>query len=107
MGGCLWHSTAGETGCRRQLPSQSLGSVSAPSIDEVTEDHVPYVVTRGEQPEAVLVPYEDFQRLLRHSDGEVLRRFDEVRARIRERTAGFSEEEIAAGVAAARAELPD
>lgn len=37
---------------------------------------------------------------------EVLRRFDEVRARIRERTAGFSEEEIANDVAAARAELP-
>ena len=34
-------------------------------------------------------------------------RFDQVRARIRERTAGFSEEEIAADVAAARAELPD
>ena len=76
-------------------------------FDEVTEDHVPYVVTRGEQPEAVLVPYEDFQRLLKQSDDEVLRRFDEVRARIRERTAGFSEEEIAADVVAARAELPD
>jgi hypothetical protein len=36
----------------------------------------------------------------------VLRHFDEVRARIRERTAGISEEEIAADVAAARAELP-
>lgn len=41
------------------------------------------------------------------SDDEVLRRFDEVPARIRVRTAGFSEEEIAADVAAARAELPD
>lgn len=75
-------------------------------FNEVTEDHVPYVVTRGEKPEAVLVPYEDFQRLLKQSDDEALRRFDEVRARIRERTAGFSEEEIAADVAAARAELP-
>ena len=56
-------------------------------------------MTRGEQPEAVLVPYEDFQRLLKQSDDEVVRRFDEVRARIRERTAGFSEEEIAADVA--------
>ena len=47
------------------------------------------------------------QRLLKQSDEEVLSRFDEVRARIGERTAGFSEEEIAADVAAARAELPD
>ena len=75
-------------------------------FNEVTEDHVPYVVTRDQQPEAVLVPYDEFQRLLKNSDDAVLRRFDQVRARIRERTAGFSEEEIAADVAAARAELP-
>ena len=83
-----------------------LGKRFRAVFDEVTEEHVPYVVTRGEQPEAVLVSYEDFQRLLRQSDETVVRRFDEVRARIRERTAGFSEEEIAADVAAARAELP-
>ena len=49
----------------------------------------------------------EFQRLLRRSDEEVLRRFDEVRARIGERSASVSEEEIAADVAEARAELPD
>ncbi|HEX4963300.1 MAG TPA: hypothetical protein VF173_20890 [Thermoanaerobaculia bacterium] len=64
-------------------------------------------VTRDQQPEAVLVLYDEFQRLLKHSNNEVLRRFDEVRARIRERTASFSEEEVAADVAAAHAELPD
>ena len=53
------------------------------------------------------MPYDELQRLLKQSDDEVLRRFDEVRARIRQRTAGFTEEEIAADVAAARAELPD
>jgi len=74
---------------------------------EVTESHVPYVVTRDQHPEAVLLPYGEFQRLLKHSDDEALRRFDKVRARIRERTAGFSEEEIAADVAAACAELLD
>lgn len=64
-------------------------------------------MTRDQQPEAVLVPYAEFQRLLKESDNEVLRRFDEVRARIRKRTAGFSEEEVAADVIAARAELLD
>ncbi|MFL6201477.1 MAG: type II toxin-antitoxin system Phd/YefM family antitoxin [Thermoanaerobaculia bacterium] len=92
---------------QKTVAATDLGKRFRAVFDEVTEDHVPYVVTRGEQPEAVLVPYEDFQRLLKQSDDEVLRRFDEVRARIRERTAGFSEEEIAADVAAARAELPD
>jgi prevent-host-death family protein len=83
-----------------------LGKRFRAVFNEVTEDHVPYVVTRDQHPEAVLLPYEEFQRLLKRSDYEVLRRFDEVRARIRERTVGFSEEEIAADVAAARAELP-
>jgi len=83
-----------------------LGDRFRTVFDEVTGDHVPYIVTRGQKPEAVLVPYDEFQRLLKRSDDEVLRRFDEVRARIRQRTAGFSEEEIAADVAAARAELP-
>ena len=92
---------------QKTVGAAELGKRFRAVFDEVTEDHVPYVVTRGEQPEAVLVPYDDFQRLLKQSDNEVLRRFDEVRARIRERTAGFSEEEIAADVAAARAELPD
>jgi len=83
-----------------------LGERFRAVFDEVTEDHLPYVVTRGQKPEAVLVPYAEFQRLLKNSDDAVLRRFDEVRARIRERTASFSEQDIADDVAAARAELP-
>jgi len=54
----------------------------------------------------VAVP-EPGERSRKHPDEEILRRFDEVRARIGERTAGFSEEEVAADVAAALAELPD
>jgi len=84
-----------------------LGERFRAVFNEVTEDHIEYIVTRGQQPEAVLVPYDEFQRLLKHSDDEIVRRFDEVRARIQERTAGLSEEEIAADVASARAELPD
>jgi len=83
-----------------------LGERFRAVFDEVTEDHLPYVVTRGQKPEAVLVPYAEFQRLLKNSDDAVLRRFDEVRSRIRERTASFSDQEIADDVAAARAELP-
>jgi prevent-host-death family protein len=92
---------------QKKVAVTELGERFRTVFEEVTENHVEYIVTRGQQPEAVLVPYEEFQRLLKQSDEEVLRRFDEVRARIGERTAGFSEEEIAADVAAARAELPD
>ena len=31
-------------------------------VDEVADGH-PYVLTRGEEPRAALVPYEDFRRL--------------------------------------------
>jgi prevent-host-death family protein len=91
---------------QKTVAAAELGERFRAVFDEVTEDHLPYVVTRGQKPEAVLVPYAEFQRLLKNSDDAVLRRFDEVRARIRERTAGFSEQEIADDVAAARAELP-
>jgi PHD/YefM family antitoxin component YafN of YafNO toxin-antitoxin module len=92
---------------QKKVAVAELGERFRAVFDEVTEDHIEYVVTRGQKPEAILVPYDEFQRLLKHSDDEILRRFDEVRERIRERTAGISEEEIAADVAAARAELPD
>lgn len=92
---------------QKTVAAAELGERFRAVFDDVTEHHVPYIVTRGQQPEAVLVPYSEFQRLLKDSEDQILRRFDEVRARIRERTAGFSEEEIAADVAAARAELPD
>lgn len=76
-------------------------------LDEVAESHIAYVLTRGSHPAAALVPYEDYQRLLELSESQILRRFDETRARIRERAAHFTDEEIAADVAAVRSELPD
>lgn len=82
-----------------------LGERFRAVMDEVTEDHLPYVVTRGHQPEAVLVPYDQFQRLMKNSDEAVIHRFDEARARIQQRTAQIPDEDIAADVAAARAEL--
>ncbi len=91
---------------QKTVAVSDLGKRFRAVFKEVTENHVPYVVTRGENPEAVLVPYEDFQHLLKQSDDAMLRRFDEARARIRQRTAEISEDEIAADIAAARAELP-
>lgn len=82
-----------------------LGERFLAVLDEVAADHVPYVVTREQRPEAVVVPYEEFQRYLRHSESEIVRRFDDARARIHLRTAPFSEDEISADVEAARSEL--
>jgi prevent-host-death family protein len=79
---------------------ESLRSV----FDEVAEDHVPYVLTRDSHPEAVLVPYEEFQRFQEFQDQEVAHRFEELLARMAEQNARFSDEEIDEDIAAARRE---
>jgi prevent-host-death family protein len=69
------------------------------TFDEVAEEHVPYVLTRGSRPEAVLVPYEQYLRFLRADEEGILKRFDDLLARMTAANKGFSEEEIALDVA--------
>lgn len=73
-------------------------------FDEVSHRHVPYVLTRGSRPEAALIPYEDFLRFQEMQEKEVLVRFDRLLARMAEQNAVHDEDEVAADVAAARAE---
>lgn len=65
-------------------------------FDEVVEHHVPYVLTRGSRPEAVLVPYEQYLRFIQGDPAEVLGRFDRLRARMATANARYSEEEVEA-----------
>lgn len=74
-------------------------------FDEVARRHVPYVLTRGSRPEAALIPYEDFLRLQTLREREVLDRVDRLLARLAEQNASYSDEEVAADIEAARAEL--
>jgi prevent-host-death family protein len=74
-------------------------------FDEVAYKHIPYVLTRGSRPEAVLIPYEEFLRLQALQEEEVLARFDRLAARMAKQNTAYSEEEVAADVAAARKEL--
>jgi len=76
-------------------------------FDQVAKENIPYVLTRGSRPEAALIPYEEFIRFQGLQEQEVLARFDQLVARMAEQNAAISEEEIAADVAAARAELDD
>jgi len=71
------------------------------TFDEVAEEHTPYVLTRGSKPEAVLIPYERYLRLIRADEEGILRRFDDLLARMAAAHARFSEEEVAEDVAAA------
>lgn len=71
-------------------------------FEDVVRKRIPLVLTRGSRPEAVLLPYEDYQRYQQMQEGEVLARFDQVWARLAQVNAEFSEDEIAADIEAAR-----
>ncbi|HSK79414.1 MAG TPA: type II toxin-antitoxin system prevent-host-death family antitoxin [Thermoanaerobaculia bacterium] len=71
-------------------------------LEDVVNEHVPYVLTEDSHPEAVLVPYEEFLKLQRFKEDDVLARFDETWTRLGERNALISEDEVAADIAAAR-----
>lgn len=58
---------------------------------EVVAGNVPYVLTRGSKPEAVLVSYEEFMRL---QDQDFARRFDELVQHMTEKNAEYTEDEV-------------
>lgn len=74
-------------------------------FDQVVDKQTPIVLTRGSRPEAVLIPYEEYLRYQALREAEVLARFDQVWTRLSELNAGYSDEEIAADIEAARSEL--
>lgn len=67
-------------------------------FDEVAKEHIPYVLTRGSRPEAVLVPYAEYLRLQQLQEQDVLRRVDEMLIRLAEQNAAFDEAEVRADV---------
>jgi prevent-host-death family protein len=69
---------------------------------EVVRKRTSAILTRGSRPEAVLISYQDYQRFQEIQESEVLARFDEVWDRVAEANAGYSDEEIARDIEAAR-----
>lgn len=74
-------------------------------FDDVVSKHVPYVLTRNSRPEAVLISYDDFLRYQEMEESQVLLRFDKLVNRMAAQNAAYSDEDVAADVAAARAEI--
>lgn len=74
-------------------------------FDEVVTRRVPYVLTRGSRPEAVLVAYDEYLRLQEAREHEVVARFDQLLQRMARQNEAVTEEEIAEDVAAALAEV--
>ena len=74
-------------------------------LDEVVKNHVPYVLTRGSRPESAIIPYEDFAQFLAWKERDVLYKFDRAMTRLAEQNALYSDDEVAADVEAALAEV--
>jgi prevent-host-death family protein len=74
-------------------------------FDEVVASGTAYVLTRGSRPEAALIPYEQFLQFQAWQEMNVVDRSDRLMARLAWQNAAISDEEVAADVAQARAEL--
>jgi prevent-host-death family protein len=73
-------------------------------LDEVVRDRTPYVLARGSRPEAVLIPYDEFQKYLSWREN-VLERFNQVRRELAEHNERYSDEEIDRDIEEAIAEV--
>ncbi len=65
-------------------------------FDEVARQHIPYILTRGSRPEAVVIPYDQYVRLMRADEAGVLKRFDALLDRMARVNAQYSEAEVEA-----------
>lgn len=74
-------------------------------FDEVAREGVEYVLTRSNQPEAVLIPYTEFAEFVEWREREIVREFDRAITRLAEQNAKYGEEEVAADVEAAIQEV--
>jgi prevent-host-death family protein len=63
-------------------------------FDQVVKKGQPLILTRGSRPEAVLIPYEDFERYQQLQENEILAKFDQVWSRLDEINASIPEDEI-------------
>lgn len=72
-------------------------------FDDVAKRGIPYVLTRGSRPEAVLIPYAEYVRIKEIQEGEILERFDGLIERMAAQNEQFGEDEVEADLRAARA----
>jgi prevent-host-death family protein len=63
-------------------------------FDEVAQENVPYVLTRGSRPEAAMISYEDFLKSQALQEEGILARFDALTERMAERNVEFTDEDV-------------
>lgn len=74
-------------------------------FEDVTKNHVPYILTRGSKPQAVLIPYDEYMRYQAQKKETEDQRYERLMKRMQELNAHFSDEEVAADVEAAIQEV--
>jgi prevent-host-death family protein len=70
-------------------------------FDDVAHRRIPYVLTRGSRPEVVMLPYEQYMKLMESDEAGILARFDKVMSRLSIANAAYSDAEIEADLKAA------
>ena len=63
-------------------------------FDEVTKRRVPYILTRGSRPEAVMIPYKQYTEFVRLDEAGVTNRLERLLKRMSEANAVYTEREI-------------
>lgn len=76
-------------------------------FDEVANDKVQYVLTRGSRPEAVLISYDEFLRWQAMQEQEILSDFDQLTERLARQNATIDEADLAIEIETARNELTE
>lgn len=74
-------------------------------FDHVTKKKSALVLTRKSKPEAVMLPYDEYLRLVQWRESEVVMRFERIAARMRAANARFTDEDIEADLAQATREI--
>ena len=70
-------------------------------FEEIAKRRVPYILTRGSRPEAVIIPYEQYLKFVQADESGVLDRIDRALARMADLNARYSDEEVEADLMAA------
>ena len=65
-------------------------------FDDVVKHRRPYILTRGNRPEAAMIPYDQYLKFVAMNEGGVLQRFDRAIARMTAVNERYSEDEIEA-----------
>jgi prevent-host-death family protein len=90
---------------QRTIPAAELEHNVRSILREVAESHVSCVVTERDEPEAVLVPYDEYLKFQRLQRDGVWQRIERLQARMTKRDSEWTDAEIAADVEEARREI--